>query len=484
MTPSAWPIRVRITLGSLLVAGIVLAGVAGLMAFQIRSTTNQSETTLANSDIAPYIADLRNNPGEKPDTPSSGILVAIRAESGAFLLNTLPTGLQRNLDDRDLHDRDFVRLPGAASDAQAPTRRVSSGGTTYVVVERHLATSHGDYTLWGARSTASGDLTIAALDRSLALGLVLALAGFGAAAWLLTTLSLRPVRRMAQSAERLSRDDTGQSLPVPPGRDELATLGRTLNAFIDRLRRSADHERQMVSDASHELRTPLAALTARLERAHRSAGDAAALEREIDAAQTSVARLTELTTVLLELSRLDAPGEASTVGTRAQEQAETAPPESLVAELLESVDRARVSDGHGSVTIDFEVPDSTDDGMRYDIAPAAFGRIADNLLSNAVTFSPEQGTVTVVLDQRDDGALHLVVRDEGPGVPGDFLPIAFDRFTRADESRRRIRGGSGLGLALVRGLAVRAGGEARLANAAGGGAEAIVILPATTSNNM
>lgn len=471
----ALPIQLRITLGSLLVAAIVLAGVAALLAYQIRATTSASEETLARSDIEPYLSDLTTNPSEKPDDPATGVLIAVRSEKSGFLIDSLPAELQKNLDDRDLHDPDFEIQPpergrgGDKDDGTAPTRRVTSDGTTYVVVEQHLTTSEGQFTLWAARSTTSGDLTIAALDRSLLIGLLVALVAFGGAAWLLSSLSLRPVRQLVRSAENLSRSDSEKELPVSSAGDELSTLATTLNAFIARLRASADHERQMVSDASHELRTPLAALTARLELAHRSFGDADALEREIVAAERSVARLTDLTTTLLELSRLEEASEAEGAGARASAEV-------LVAETLDAVDRARVAPGHGGVEIQFDVDGVVSAGHEYRVAPVAFGRVADNLIGNAVTFSPEDGVVRVVLRQVN-GLLRLSVSDEGPGVPEDFLPVAFDRFTRADESRRRIRGGSGLGLTLVRGLAERAGGRASLVNGAAGGAVAVVELP-------
>lgn len=480
----ALPIQLRITLGSLLVAGIVLAGVAALMAFQIRATTAASEQTLAESDLAPFLSDLQNNPDETPDKPASGILVAIRSESDGFLLNTLPDELQAHLADRDLHDREFVRAVAPDRDSQAPTRRVTSGGITYVVVEQHVGTRAGQFTLWAARSTTSGDLTISALDRSLVIGLVVAFLAFGAAAWILSSLSLRPVRRLAQSALLISRDDSRESLPVSRAGDELSDLAVTLNAFISRLRASADHERQIVSDASHELRTPIAALTARLELAHRSFGDAPALEREIVAAETSLKRLSDLATTLLELSRLDesAVGSAPTPSSSATD---------LRRELLDSVDRARIAPEASGIAIEFSVDDvdgeEVDDGaggvgverVGYAISVSSFGRICDNLLVNAVTFSPEGGTVHVTLEREDDSdrALLLTVTDEGPGLPEEFLTHAFDRFSRADESRRRVRGGNGLGLALVRGLAVRAGGTADIDNRDTPGAVATVRLP-------
>ncbi|MCU1530289.1 MAG: hypothetical protein JWP75_4052 [Frondihabitans sp.] len=466
------PIQIRITLGSLLVAGVVLAGVAALMTFQIRTATASSEQTLAESDLAPYISDLQNNPFETPDKPSSGVLIAVRAESGKFLVNTLPRELQANLADRDLHDKDFVTRGDPDRNSEAPTRRVSSGGITYVVVEEHLATSRGQFTLWAARSTASGDLTIAALDRSLVIGLIAAFVAFGGAAWLLSSLSLRPVRRLAQSALQISRADSREALPVSRAGDELSELAETLNAFIARLRAGADHERQIVSDASHELRTPIAALTARLELAHRSFGDAQALEGEIIAAEAALGRLSDLATTLLELSRLDQTDDSST-----DRSASTAA--QLTRELLEAVDRARVGPGAGAITIDYFVDDIDEPEVVYRVTPTSFGRICDNLLGNAITFSPDGALVRATLEQEDDEekGLILTVTDQGPGLPEEFLPLAFDRFSRADDSRRRVRGGSGLGLALVRGLAQRAGGTADIDNRDRGGAAVTIRLP-------
>jgi signal transduction histidine kinase len=466
------PIQLRITLGSLLVAGVVLAGVAALLAHQIRATTAASETTLAESNLAPYISDLKNNPGEAPDKPSAGVLVAIRDDSGAFLVNTLPRELQANLADRDLHDKEFVQRGDPDRDSQAPTRRVSSGGVGYVVVEDHIATSQGQFTLWAAQSTQGADLTIAALDRSLAIGLIAAFLAFGGAAWLLSSLSLRPVRRLAESALQISRDDSREALPVSRAGDELSELAETLNAFIARLRAGADHERQIVSDASHELRTPIAALTARLELAHRSFGDAPALEGEIIAAEAALGRLSDLATTLLELSRLD-----QTDDSLADRSASTAA--QLSRELLESVDRARIGPIAGALEINYLIDDIDDPEVTYRLSATSFGRICDNILGNAVTFSPVGTVVRATLEQENDAeqALILTVTDEGPGLPEEFLPLAFDRFSRADESRRRVRGGSGLGLALVRGLAERAGGTADIDNRDSGGAAVTIRIP-------
>ncbi|WP_144713386.1 cell wall metabolism sensor histidine kinase WalK [Curtobacterium pusillum] len=444
-------IRARITLGSLLVGALVLSGVAVVLHVQIERATLATDQSLAAGDAAPFVSDLRHNPDEPPDRPAEDVLVGIRAADGSWVVDSLP---------RDVR----AALPTTAPSDEV-TLRLRTDDRTATVVGIPVANDDGSFVVWAAHDGRAGQETLARVDRSLVIGTLLALLAFAATAWLLSTLALRPVGRMRRTADELSAGSTDGHLPVGTSDDELAALARTLNAFIDRQREHAERERRMVSDASHELRTPLAALTARLELAHRASGDAVALERELRAAEDDAARLVALATTLLELNRLD----------------EAGPPPStaaadLVTELMGSIDRARALRGAGVRDIDFAV--RIDDPERHvAVEPAAFARVVDNLVANAIAASDVHGVVRVSLDQAEDGGLDLRVVDDGPGVPSDFLPQAFDRFTRADSARRAVLGGSGLGLALVRGIAERAGGTATLENADDGGAVATVRLP-------
>lgn len=445
-------IRARITLGSLLVGAVVLSGVAVVLHVQIERATLATDESLAAGDAAPFVSDLRNNPGEPPDRPAEDVMVGIRDASGRWVVDSLPRDVRRS-------------LPTAAPDDDV-TLRLHTGHRSVTVVGIPVRSDAGTSVVWAAHDGRAGHETVERVDRSLAVGTVLALLAFAATAWLLSTLALRPVGRMRRTAEELSAGAAAGHLPVGTSDDELAALARTLNAFIDRQREHAERERRMVSDASHELRTPLAALTARLELAHRSAGDAEALERELRQAEGDAARLVALANTMLELSRLDEGGPAPST-----------PGSALVTELMGAIDRVRALGGAVDRDIDFQVTlDAPDE--RYALETAAFARIVDNLVANAVAAGEEGGVIRVTLTQDAARTLELTVVDDGRGVPEDFLPQAFERFARADSARRAVLGGSGLGLALVRGIAERAGGSASLRNGAHGGAVATVSVPA------
>ncbi len=469
-------IRTRITLGSVAVGLVVLSAASVALHHQVRTATEDTDRSLAASDLAPFVQDLRQNPDELPDEPTRGVLVGIRAD-GRWVVDTLPRGVREALpttadtsgstdgrlqgDGDGDRDRDGGRDGSGDRDGdRAATREVRADGRTYVVAGQQV----GDTVVWAARDTRPGQETIRRVDRSLVVGTLLAVAAFAGTAWVLTGLALRPVARMRRRAEDLGDGGADGHLPVGPAEDELAALARTLNRFVDRQHENAARERRMVSDAAHELRTPLAALTARLELAHRHSGDAPALEGDLTAAERDAARLSALAASLLELSRLDDGADEHVTSTA----------DELVSELMASVDRARALPEAVTTEVDFvtAVPDGD---ARYAIGRSAFARVVDNLTANALA-AATGGSVQVDLAQRDD-ELVLRVLDDGPGVPDAFLPHAFERFARADASRNSALGGSGLGLALVRGTAERAGGSATLRNRETGGAEAEVRLP-------
>ena len=440
--------RARITIGSLIVAAVLVTVALLVVREQVATILSNADVALAEGDLTPFQTDIVADPAAEVDNPGTGVLVYVRNPADSVQVGTLPHDLERVIASRAPDIEQF-----AFTDDE---------GRDFIVVGRKVKTTAGTWALWAARSTSSSELALAGLDRVLVIGGVVLLLGFGAASWLLATVALRPVARMRKRADALGATLDGE-LPVGDARDELAALAMTLNQLLARVRAASVREKQMVSDAAHELRTPLASLTTQLELAHDDAGDAAALAEHLRGAESSVARLAALATNLLELNRLDAEGREQSHATSAE----------LTTEIMGAVDRARMLALSRSIDVTFEL--GTDDGHEYRIDPTAFARMADNLLVNALHAVPDRGVVAVDLAETATG-LRLAVTDTGPGMPEEFIPKAFERFSRPDQARTGSAGGSGLGLALVHAIVVDAGGEVRLRNTTGG-FEVEVLLP-------
>jgi len=254
--------------------------------------------------------------------------------------------------------------------------------------------------------------------------------------YLLVGRALRPVDRMAQTAERTLLHDLEARLPVVPSGDALERLAISLNHMLARLRDSMLTSRRFLADASHELRTPLAVIKGELQEIAGGGGIAPELHERIGSVLEEVARLEHLVSGLLVLSRLDA-GEAQREWVDvdlAELAASTAEQMRLMAEdrgiqLEATALRATVVRGDRS----------------------RLKQVIVNLLDNAVRFTPRGGKVTLgtVIGEGYDG---LEIRDTGVGIPSAALPHIFERFYRVDEARSREDGGAGLGLSIVKSI--------------------------------
>jgi signal transduction histidine kinase len=281
---------------------------------------------------------------------------------------------------------------------------------------------------------------------------LVSLLGYGIA-----TAALRPVESMRAEAEAISADQPGRRLPVPSARDEIARLGLTLNEMLARLEAAIERERRFVADAGHELRTPLALLQAELELALRRPRSPAELEQALRSAAVEADRLSRLAEDLFVLARSD----QGQLPLR-REPVEVA---ALVAGVLRRFATPAAARGR---TIAVEAPS----GLELEADPLRLEQALGNLVANAL----EHGRGTIQLSAvAENGRIELHVRDEGPGFPAGFLPRAFERFSRADESRSG--GGAGLGLAIVSVIATAHAGSAHVANRADAGADAWLAIP-------
>jgi len=243
--------------------------------------------------------------------------------------------------------------------------------------------------------------------------------------------------------------------------DEIGDLARALEELTGRLERHLRFIESFASDVSHELKNPLASIRSATEMLG-EVEDPADRRRFLEIAWREVARMEHLLSSVREISRIDARLEAEPAG-----------PVDL-RELLPAVlDSFRLHTGDGSRII-FRSPPGP---VHTVAAPERLAQVVENLLDNAVGFSPPGGEVTVELAAEPDTAV-LRVGDRGPGIPEEHRERIFDRFFtwRPDEPHAR-NGHTGLGLAIVKAIAEGYGGSVSARNRPEGGACFEVRLP-------
>ena len=276
---------------------------------------------------------------------------------------------------------------------------------------------------------------------------------------------LRAGARRAEEVEirRLRRVFALTAVPFP-GEDK--TRHGALVTFHDATeRRRVDQvRRDFVANASHELRTPLTSIRGFVEALEDGAvNDPATSGRFLGKIRTHADRMAALVEDLLELSRLES-------GERPPQWEEVIPREiveDVIASFSSLAERKEVTLRRG----EGEAPTVTTDAERL-------RRILENLVENAVKYTPSGGRVTVASAAGPDGAALLVVEDNGPGIAAEHLPRIFERFYRVDRARSRELGGTGLGLAIVRHLAEGMGTSVAVVSEPGQGTRFTVTVPA------
>jgi signal transduction histidine kinase len=275
--------------------------------------------------------------------------------------------------------------------------------------------------------------------------------------YLLAGLSLRQVESMRRRAAAISGETPGERLPVPPTGDEVQRLGDTLNEMLDRLEAALKRERDFVADAGHELRTPLALLRTELELALRQARTATELRAAVRWSSHEADRLAQLAEDLLLIARAD----------RGQLPLRYEP---VQVEALFGSIRSRFE--WRAAELGKTVGAASANGLRLQADRMRLEQALGNLVDNALRYGGDEVTLEAA---GHDGRIELHVLDNGNGLPADFLTRAFDRFTRADAAHGR--GGSGLGLSIVKTIAESHAGTAHVANAQNGGTDAWMSLP-------
>src|SRR6202790_763865 len=423
------------------------------------STAIQASEVLAHGGLAALKAWLSANKNPSPDRD----LFIVGPDGADILGRRLSASAARRLEfvNRDeFVGRDAGEpglrpygppTPGNFRPSRAAPQIVGADGSAYTVL------------LVPRRPSIFGALSLPAISLTI---LCIALAVTALTSWWLAQHLSAPIRRIQAGARALASEnlDAGArpgyrvSAGLEGRRDELAVLARDFDAMADQLRANRGAVTQLLRDISHELRSPLARMRVALGLARQPSAD---LARQLDRLEREVERLDSLISQVLKLARLH--------GTDAPFARETFD----LGELIEEVVRDANFEGavknckvrlHGAAA-------ASVNGNRGLVRSAI-----ENVLRNAVRYSPQDAPVDVSVARAESGVA-ILIRDQGPGVPDRDLERIFEPFYRVAESRDRDTGGEGIGLAITAQVMKAHGGSAKPVNGRKGGFEVRLDLP-------
>lgn len=281
------------------------------------------------------------------------------------------------------------------------------------------------------------------------------------AGFLLSRRALKPIDSLTRTARQISISDLSQRVESGPADDELSRLAVTFNEMIERLQLSFEKQNRFVADASHELRTPIAIIQGYAGLIEQWAkNDPEVLEESIAAIRKEAKGMTSLIEELLFLARGDSG--------RLVLQKEACQVSALLDEIIEESSLVAPNDH-------FERTAS--ESLRLVADRKLIKQALRALVDNAVKYTPANGNIHLEAS-RTDKQIIIRVRDTGIGIPESEQSKLFDRFYRVDKDRSREKGGSGLGLSIVKRIVEAHQGTIKIESQSGKGTCVIIRLPA------
>ena len=273
------------------------------------------------------------------------------------------------------------------------------------------------------------------------------------------SLTPREMERLAGKLNGINASKLDTRIALDTTQDELKNLAVAINAMLDRINESYRAQVRFVSDASHELRTPISVIQGYASLLDRwGKNDQKTMQESIDAIKDEAANMKLIIEQLLFLAR----GDSNTM--------------TLQMEVFD------LSELAGEVYRETQMIDA---GHIYSFQSQPVFIYADEalikqairiLIDNAVKYTPSGGTIKIATFSKE-GTANLSIQDDGIGIPSEALPRIFDRFYRADESRARSTGGSGLGLSIADWVIERHGGHMEVLSRENIGTRISIVLP-------
>ncbi len=378
-------------------------------------------------------------------------------------------------------DVDVLATPGWSGDDAEPSvdltpalaRRSAAAGTPFDadtedgepfrLLGREVGRNDGVVVI--GRSVADVDDAVGRLVLVQLLATAAVIAVLSLVTWWVLRLGVRPIRAMTAAASSIAAGDLSHRVPEAEAGTEAGDLGEALNSMLARIETAFDERtesearlRRFVADASHELRTPVTTIRGYSELyRHGGLQGEGELDEAMRRTEEEATRMGNLVGDLLELARLDQGRPLERVPVALDRLVDDAVRDTLAVHPERTVTATTVP-----ITVLGD-----EERLRQVLA---------NLVTNAVEHTSTGATVTIALAETD-GWAQLVVADDGPGMSPDDVAKAFERFHRADPSRSRRQGGSGLGLSIVAAIVEAHGGTVGLTSELGHGTVVAVRLP-------
>ena len=476
-------LRTKLTAFSVAIIGMLLvvssAGTVSLLATYLQRSTDTVLLASADAlrDEIPDQISTRVNSGELmlPDLPSDYYIAYLDVDGS--LLVGFYSGANKN---RVFPNLTKFTLPAVSRIAGVPFEINDQG-----LPSKGLDDSKGWRIVAVPTTSSPGSLVIAlpvgnnhaliAQYRNIGAGFGSLLVVLSALAiWFTITSALRPLKEVERTAEAVAAGDISRRLIERSPKTEVGRINKSLNTMLESIQgaldsrgKALDQMRRFVSDASHELRTPLASVRGYAELYRMGAlKDKSNLDDAMHRIESEAIRMGALVDSLLTLARLDESTQLTLVDTDLVQISIDAAKDASVAEFKRKI---VVTNCAG------EVLDSNARVMAK-VDPMAFRQVLTNLLANASRFSPAKGTVELALGHEGHKTV-IEVRDHGEGIPEQLRDKVFERFFRADNSRNRETGGSGLGLSIVKTIIDRHHGIIVALETQGGGTTMRIELP-------
>ena len=280
--------------------------------------------------------------------------------------------------------------------------------------------------------------------------------------YLIVGYALYPLRELTSQIEEIQAKNLKEPILSKSNSTEIERLTLAFNRLLLRLEETFATQRQFSANAAHELRTPLAVMSTKFEVFEKNKNpDEADYKEAIGMARTQTDRLSHVIDILLEMTELQSAPKSDSISL-------SEITEEVICDLVAVAEKKNIS----LVQDDGEARLTGSDTLVY--------RAIYNLIENAIKYNKDGGTVSVAITE-DENFAKVVITDTGSGIAKEDWDKIFEPFFRVDKSRSRSMGGAGLGLALVKEIAVRHGGDVKVIESSNKGSS--IELSLSKNNN-